>query len=383
MATPQPIEEWFGIEPHYNPPPAKRTRQQMLDQKSKDKEQAVQKPTAAEHAAFIQHAVETGDLAAVAAATGDVPGITEDEAWFRHHNWAAKRSLVRQALTDAGTGSSSLNSFDNCGCCCTVEYSQAEQRYRVRGCYCHNRHCEPCMKAKSTLIVNNLRAELKNRDQADFRFITLTLKHDKATPLKAQIKRLYACYNKLRKSPLWKRSQKGGVATLEVKWVEPGEYPGKGGSTCHSEGGWHPHLHIISQGQYLSTYDLSDQWYAITGDSYMVDVRFMSRDKDVAFYVGKYVTKGTNDAVWSKPTRAAEWVKAVKGVRMAATFGNWRGIKLLAKAKEEPGTWEFVASLSSLVRRMHAGEQHALHLLIVLTETASYDPHRKRSPKPK
>jgi hypothetical protein len=295
--------------------------------------------------------------------------ITHDEAWFRHFNWQEKRAKVKQALIDTGASASALWSFENCGSDCQVEWSEAKQRYRIVGCYCHNRHCEPCMKAKSALITNNLRIKMQDAAKKQFRFITLTLRHSDA-PLKQQIKGLYAYYKQLRQLPEWKASQKGGAATLEVKW-QP-----------HSKK-WHPHLHIISEGTYLSTYWLSTAWRDITDGSHVVDIRLISAEKDVAYYVGKYVTKGTNSDVWEDPKVAAEWVSATKGVRMCATFGTWRGYKLLEREKEEKGVWTPVASLMSLVRRAQAGEVYALELLTILTATHSNTHHRKRMPKPK
>ena len=190
--------------------------------------------------------------------------ISEDEEWFRHYNWREKRTKVTQALINAGTGTAAMTAFTNCGSDCQVEYSDTEGRYRVMACYCHSRHCEPCMRAKSSLITNNLRTILKSRPDSRFRFITLTLRHSDA-PLRQQIQRLYSCYKELRRAKQWKASQKGGAATLEIKWIPATKK-------------WHPHLHIISEGEYLSTYDLSATWRHITGDSHVVDIRLISRD---------------------------------------------------------------------------------------------------------
>lgn len=341
MTPTQPASEWFGINPVYVPPKPKYTREDRAKAKA---------------------AVEVIEYI-------DAPGITEDEAWFRHKNWSEKRKHVRQALYDAYSSQNSLNSFDNCGSDCQVEWSETKQRWRIVGAYCHNRHCEPCMRAKSALITNNLREQMAKRAKKRHRFITLTLKHSDK-PLKEQIKRLYASYKTLRSKPEWKSSQKGGAATLEVKWIPETKK-------------WHPHLHIISEGEFISTYWLSQIWRDITGDSHIVDVRLISADKDVAYYVGKYVTKGTNDAVWIDPIVAAEWVKSVKGVRMCATFGSWRGFKLLKREKEEKGVWAHVASLGSLVRRAQSGEVYAMELLVLLCSSQQYDPGRKRNPKPK
>jgi hypothetical protein len=341
MKTPQPIAEWFGIDPVFVKPPPPRTR----EQRAKDREPA---PTPAH-----EHDIELGP----------------DEEWYRHNNWRDKRKIVRQALADADASANSLFAFDNCGAGCQVEYSKEQNRYRVVGSYCHNRHCEPCMRAKSACITNNLRVQMKKAEKKQHRFITLTKKHSD-TPLKQQIKNLYADYKKLRATPEWKATQKGGAATLEVKWI-PGTRK------------WHPHLHIISEGRYLSTYQLAAIWREITGDSHIVDIRIIDQDKDVAYYVGKYVTKGTNNEVWQDPAVAAEWVRSVKGVRMCATFGTWRGYKLLAREKEKKGEWVHIASLGSICRRARAGDEWAITILMDALEPLQYDPHRKRRPKPK
>jgi hypothetical protein len=385
----QPINEWFGINPVRKPKPPVMDTTRLKD----DLDAALQAKADREAARY------------------EPPeGINPDEEWFRHHNWKDKRKVVAQALIEAGTSESATLNFNNCGACCQVEWSESKKRYRVIGSYCHCRHCEPCMKAKSSLIIKNLREKMKDAKQSTYHFITLTLAHDPTKTLKEQIQRLYACYKRLRQTDEWiygqinadriflasgkgvkhteaikhvsKKGQKGGAATLEIKFTEAGNRVAKDGSTYFYEGGWHPHLHIISEGTMITDHRLKDLWFHITGDSWECDCRKISADKDVAYYVGKYVTKGTNDEVWKHPARAAEFVRAVKGVRMCATFGSWRGYKLLQREKEEPGEWTHVASLASLVRRMNAGEEHARRLLIVLCESLSYDPHRKRQPKP-
>jgi hypothetical protein len=354
MTPTTPIEQWFGIQPAKRPKPQPAYKRPPKEQPFTPQELRRAK----------QLALDNG----ISFHDGEPLELTAEEGWYRHHNWKDKRMKVAAALTAAGNSTSSLFAFHNCGAGCQVYYCKEDKRYRLAGSYCHCRHCEPCMKGKSSLIIGNLRSILASRPKATTRFITLTLKH-RPDPLRAQIKRLYHCWKLLRNKPMWKATQKGGAATLEVKW-------------CPNSKRWHPHLHIISEGNYLNTYDLAQQWLAITGDSNIVDIRLISADKDVAYYVGKYVTKGTNNEVWDDPAVAVEWVQATKGVRMCATFGTWRGYKLLAKPKEEPDRWIFVASLQSLVRRSRAGDLSATNLLLILEETACYNPHRKRRPKP-
>ena len=85
------------------------------------------------------------------------------------------------------------------------------------------------------------------------------------------------------------------------------------------------HLHVIAEGAYLPATELSAAWHKITGDSFVVDVRSLKSGKDAAYYVSKYVTKGTSVAVWHNIDTAQEWVTATKGVRICSTYGDWRG----------------------------------------------------------
>lgn len=292
--------------------------------------------------------------------------ITPDEEWFRHHCWKEKRAKVLAALAAAGTSTRALGAFTNCGAECVVEWSESEKRYRIRGSYCHSRHCAPCMRSKASLLAKNLKAKLDERPNELYRFVTLTLKHSD-TPLLDQIKRLYASFTKLRGYDCWKRSQRGGAACLEVKWDPETKQ-------------WHPHLHVICQGGYLCKETLSAAWHRATGDSFIVDIRRLDARKDAAYYVAKYVTKGTNDDVWDHADAAAEFITATRGLRTCATFGCWRGYKLLDK----PATatdWRPLYNFGDLARQARAGVEHAIAVLEALRETFQYDPHRKRPPK--
>jgi hypothetical protein len=295
-----------------------------------------------------------------------VQPAVEQEIWFRHTHWAAKRRLVLAALKASGTSSTSLESFYNCGADCVVEIDAETKQYRLRATYCHNRHCEPCQRAKANMLAANLRAKLEDGKEHQYRFITLTLKHN-TEPLADQIHRLYASFKKLRNTKFWKESQIGGAVVLEVKWKP---------ETRH----WHPHLHIIAEGSFIRKQDLSKYWGLITGDSFIVDIRSLDSGKDAAHYVAKYVSKGTNNEVWHDADAAQEWITAMKGVRTAATYGTWRGFKLLQHKKDE-ADWRPVGLLRIIVDNARAGDQVYIRLLDALINAKQYDPHKKRPPK--
>jgi hypothetical protein len=293
--------------------------------------------------------------------------INADETWFRHHFWRAKRAKVMATLAAAGTGIAAMCAFSNCGAECVLEWCEEEKRHRIRGSYCHNRHCEPCMRAKASLLARNLRDKLASNPNGQYRFITLTLRHTK-TPLADQIKRLNTCFKKLRASKVWTTTQRGGAAMLEVKWdPETRE--------------WHPHLHVVGEGVFLDKRELESAWHKATGDSFVIDIRCITKGKDVAYYVAKYVSKGTNREVWDDPAAAVEWVVAMRGVRSCATFGNWRGHKLLAQPKDK-AEWRPVARLSQVIAKARAGHLQSILLLESLQEALQYNPNKKRGKRP-
>lgn len=292
--------------------------------------------------------------------------IANEEQDFRHAHWKDKRRRVLIALKQSGATANSIEAFENCGSDCSVEYCKEKQRYRVRANHCKNRHCEPCMKSKGNLLAANLQKKVQESPGKQFRFITLTLKHTD-TPLADQLDRLTACFKKLRNSKCWKETQDGGAVMIEVKYDrETGE--------------WHPHLHIVAEGFFLHHSDLSTAWHGITGDSFRVDIRVIKSAKDAAFYVAKYVSKGSNDDVYYCPEIAVEWIHAMKGRRTCAAYGTWRGFKLLEHLPDT-GTWKPIGSLCSIAQAAARGEEWAIGLIDVIRADCQYNPHKKRLPK--
>lgn len=287
------------------------------------------------------------------------------ETKFRHSHWQGKRAKVRKYLISVGINTFALDAFDECGSACQVQWSDTANKYRLAANYCHSRHCEPCMRAKANRQAANLEKRLKQEPEGRYRFITLTLRHS-ATPLVDQLKRLNTCFKALRKTAMWKTSQRGGAYTVEVKYE-------------HVKAMWHPHLHIISEGGYLDQADLSKTWLAITGDSKIVDIRALKSAHDAAHYVSKYVTKGTSNNVWDRVDAAQEWITATKGLRTCATFGTWRGYKLLAIDKSITD-WTPVCSLRGLMERVAAREEHAMRLFLILRPPGDHDAPARATP---
>lgn len=296
------------------------------------------------------------------------PIADEAETDFRHVNWQKDRDKIRGHLQKAGISRTGLDRWDNCGAECVVEWSDSADRYRLRASYCKNRHCRPCAKARQGLITANVKKKLldgTDHPKDTFRFFTLTLKH-RDCPLDDQITRLRRCFTRLRQTKLWKKSQVGGVAMLECKVGE--------------DGLWHPHLHLIVEGSYVHSPTLRDEWFRITGDSHRIDVKSIDSAKDAVHYISKYVTKGTDDATWNDPQKAVEYIVCMRGQRVAATFGKWRGFKVtLPPAEFQFTDWQPIGLLSRTMQQASAGSTVDQMMLARLMDALQYDPTRKRA----
>lgn len=267
---------------------------------------------------------------------------------FRHSGWKTTRHRVYAALKRTDASEATLQRFEECGSnAWVVENPERHGEYRVASTRCKSRWCVPCAAQRSRLICGALRKQIKGRS---VRFLTLTLGGN-ATDLKAAINKLYTSFRLLRKQKAWKASVVGGVAMLEVK-------PGK---TLER---WNPHLHCIIEGRYIAQQTLVKLWKQITGDSYIVDIRLIRSQDGIARYVTKYVTKPVDANLMRMENKLVEAMEALKGRKIAATFGSWRHLQLTAADTERE--WKPIAPLHRLIHRAAAGERFASSVLDAL-----------------
>jgi len=287
------------------------------------------------------------------------------ETSFRHGGWATTRGRVRSALMATGSPTARIDRFDNCGSGAVVEQCTESGKVRVCSNHCHDRFCKPCAESRSKIIASNLANHVEGKE---VRFITLTVKHTHQR-LSVQIDRLYTCLRNLRARGFWKDHVDGGAAFVEIKVAKDGQV-------------WHPHLHLIVEGKYVPQKRLSDEWFAVTGDSMVVDVRYAHDTDEVARYVCKYASKALDSGVYRSENHLNEAVLALKGRRMCATFGTWRGIEL-EKLPPTEGDWRPVCTYVRLTRAAAAGELWAVKLLDRLTAVApTGEVQTRRTPPP-
>lgn len=98
--------------------------------------------------------------------------------------------------------------------------------------------------------------------------------------------------------------------------------------------GWHPHVHAVWLcHQAPDAFKLAREWQALTGDSYIVDVRPMDEADPVAAFleVFKYALKFSDLA---DPDRLHAY-KTLKGKRLQDSFGALRGLDVEPSETDE------------------------------------------------
>lgn len=107
-------------------------------------------------------------------------------------------------------------------------------------------------------------------------------------------------------------------------------------------GEWHPHVHMFAlANEWLDQEQLAQEWLSITGDSFIVDVRRVKKDKQFGYgkafaEVCKYALKFSDlsmEDTW-------EAFKMLKGERLSGSFGCLWGVKIPDTMEDDPITEE-------------------------------------------
>lgn len=292
-----------------------------------------------------------------------VSTATLDEQTWRHTGWWSTRVRVAQALAQNDEPTRRIDAYRNCGSTAWVQQHPTEPDvYRIACDRCHDRFCLPCANEKARLGSASVYARIKGKPH---RFLTLTLKTD-GEPLATSLDRLLKAFRRLRQRQFWKRHVTGGLALLEIKWIP---------ETLR----WHPHLHVIAEGRYMEKRAIGREWYAVTGDSWIVDIRLIRDEKHAACYIAKYATKGYDSSATATIALAREAIAAMKGRRLVITFGSWRGWKLDDTEPDAP--WINVDRLTVMILRAKEGDAEAHWILKHVTFPIS-DRNPPTDPRP-
>lgn len=261
-----------------------------------------------------------------------------------HHRHHRKRAAILRALRD-GDDPALTRRADRIRYCCSsphIRVCQDGSPALVLG-RCRDRLCPLCSDFRGRECAARL-ADLIRRMNAP-RFVTITLRNS-AEPLAAQVDRLFLHFRALRATPWWKSKVRGGVYSLEV-------------TRNAATGTWHPHLHLVCDGEYLPQRELASLWERITGDSRVVWIEAIHDAQKTAKYVATYVNTPPDVHTWGDEP-ICEYAIAMHGRRVLHSFGSCHGANIdAAREKEAPPASRAVCSVRELVERACSGNAAA------------------------
>lgn len=117
-------------------------------------------------------------------------------------------------------------------------------------------------------------------------------------------------------------------------------------------GEWHPHVHMFAlANEWIDRDALINEWQSVTGDSHIVDVRRVKKDKELGYgkafaEVFKYCLKFSDLSLGD----TWEGFKALRGQRLTAAFGSLWGVKIPEGAEDEQLTRDDLPYLELLYR---------------------------------
>jgi len=237
----------------------------------------------------------------------------------------------------------------------------AEGTARVTAARCRDRLCPLCASRRSREAAERTKHAVQAMDSP--RHIVLTAPAVPRT-LAEQLTGLRAAMRSLRRSREWRDHVRGGVYTWEI-------------TLNRRTGLWHPHIHMLVDGNYWPQRAIADRWrealrtsqcWAHMGpdDPCVVWISAVRSRESTARYISKYVAKPSDLRDW--PTWAIhEYASATHGLRLISTFGTLHGQTLDPKDPNEPTPEaETAIALHWIDRLAQSGSQDAQELAACL-----------------
>lgn len=131
---------------------------------------------------------------------------------------------------------------------------------------------------------------------------------------------------------LWMRKHRGRGCAFDGVEAAVWSYEVKKGA---GSGQWHPHLHMVALAAAQPSQErLSREWHAITGDSFIVDVRPIDEANPASGFleVFKYALKFSD----MDPADTVECFRILSGRRLVGSAGRFRGIEIPEQLTDEP-----------------------------------------------
>jgi len=228
----------------------------------------------------------------------------------------------------------------------------------VFGDSCRERWCPMCAGQKAAFAKDQTEIYVKSLTAP--RFLTLTLRNNESD-LKEQITFLQQSFARIRNRKYWKDNVKGGIWFLQVKRGRDSNL-------------WHPHLHILLDGNYMEQARLSALWELVTYGSPVIDIRRIHDAKSAASYVARYTARPAALADMCIDDRI-EVIESLFRKRLSGTFGNGKSVTLTPPKVESDADWNYIGNYDDIVERADT-EPAAKEILIAYN---TYQPLSKKA----
>jgi hypothetical protein len=266
--------------------------------------------------------------------------LTNESKWsYRGRFMAGKEKEYEQTLAAYkkianGKSCNHVHALQGCRTFAMLKRDLVTGDVKVFGDSCRDRWCPMCAGQKAAYAKDQTEIFVKSLTAP--RFLTLTLRHNENS-LREQITFLQRSFSVLRTRAFWKRNVTGGIWFLQVK-------RGK------NSGLWHPHLHILLDGNYLEQGELSELWDQVTFGSPVIDIRRINDVAAAASYVSRYTARPAKLSEMPIDD-CAEVIEALFRKRLCGTFGTAKTVTLTPPKIEADGEWNLIGGYDDIVKK--------------------------------
>jgi len=229
---------------------------------------------------------------------------------------AQKASLVKAlraiGLTKKSVGVNQCHGSFYLNCCgrCAGEWVASTFSCKVR-------LCPWCARARAARLVAQFEPVLAG--MRDPRYIVLTVRNSPIGELRPAIRHLFAAFNRMRKTTLWRSLVLGCVVVLEVTLNE-------------RENTWHPHLNVVYDGTFINQKELQTAWRRAARDESLIMPWIKRADKATIQELFKYTLKPFDFG--RNPEAVSEFLGATRRMRLVRTYGSAYGAAGAAKDRD-------------------------------------------------
>lgn len=264
-----------------------------------------------------------------------------------------ERQKVRLAMIVGGAEAGSVAAFDGCSRGGMMQRKKDGKSWRVVSHTCGARLCPRCARMRRHNYAQSLEEVIGEVKPNEWRFITLTMRSTDET-LSDQLDHLTASFRRLRQQAIWKRNVIRAKAAIECTWSEGRQQ-------------WHPHLHIVAEGRFISQAKLSLAWEKASGGSQICDIRALQDTGKAVRYLCKYLGKAPELEGTRHPiVLLAEFYDATRARKLLLHTGKWPDIEdpeMPPADSAEDDEWENVGTIEELFTRARAGDEVARGIL--------------------